>query len=170
MVEMCPSQEHVYDYYIDEHGDWFCEGNPVTDSQLFRLLSRSLFEREGLYFIRCEGETHPVRVADAPLWIRYVHMQTNSEEQLIRVEIELQDGRREPLSPETLRVARDNALYCLATQRRLRARFGKVAYYELTRYVEMKDDGKHFFIVIDSRHYDIRPDSDGQGCAIGTLR
>ena len=29
-------QRHSYDYYIDEHGDWFCQGNPVLDPQLFR--------------------------------------------------------------------------------------------------------------------------------------
>lgn len=149
-------QKHLYDYYIDEHGNWFCEGNPVTDSQLFRMLSRSLFEKVGKYFLRCEGEVHPVRVADAPLWVRYIHVRTDSGENPISVEIELQDGRLEPLQPETLSLAGDDALYCLATHRRLKARFGKIAYYELARYIQMDESHGEFYLVIAGRRYDIR--------------
>jgi uncharacterized protein len=151
-------QRHSYDYYIDEHGDWICEGNPVLEPQLFRLLSRSLFEREGRYFIRCEGEIHPVRVADAPLRIRYVHLHTGPQDELMRVEIELHDGRREDLAAATLSSARNHALYCSATDRRLKARFGKIAYYELARYLRMAADGSSFFFIIAGQRYDIRPE------------
>ena len=150
-------QQHLYDYYIDEQGSWFCESNPVTDPQLFRLLSRSLFLRNGRYFVRCEGEVHPVRVADAPLWVRYVHLRTDADGNLAAAEIELQDGRREPLPASTLTVARDEALYCEATQRRLKARFGKVAYYELTRYLHLDEETGAFFFVIDGNRYDVKP-------------
>jgi len=152
-------QKHIYDYAIDEQGNWFCEGNPVTDHNLFQMLSRSLFEKDGGYFIRCEGEIHPVRVADAPVWIRYVHVQTDSAGNPASVDVELQDGRRELLAAETLTVGRKHGLYCLATHRRLRARFGKVAYYELTRYLQMEENGTQFFLIIDGRRYDIA------GCA-----
>jgi uncharacterized protein len=151
--------EHVYDYFIDEHGNWFCEGNPVADLQLFRLLSRSLFAREGHYFLQCEGEVHPVRVADAPLWIRYVHLQTDAQGNLLGVDIELQDGRREVLAAATLSVADHQALYCLATRRRLRTRFGKIAYYELTHHLQMEENSGRFFFVIGGRRYDIHSES-----------
>lgn len=149
-----PSQQHLYDYYIDEHGRWFCEGNPVTDVRLFRSLSRSLFEDNGKYFLRCEGEIHPVRCADAPLWIRYVNIARDAAGKMAQVEIELEDGRRESLAADTLTVVDDNALYCLATHRRLKARFGKIAYYELTQYLETEDD--RFYFVIGGRRRDIR--------------
>lgn len=149
-------QKHVYDYFVDEQGNWFCEGNQVTDRQLFRLLSRSLFQRDGRYFIRCEGEVHPVRVADAPLWIRYVHVKTDTAGNLITVETELHDGRRHSLEAETLHVAGDQALYCLTTPRRLLARFGKVAYYELARYLQMDEDSERFYLTINGRCYEIR--------------
>lgn len=147
-------QRHVYDYFIDEHGKWFCEGNPVEDPELFRLLSRSLFEKDGGYFIKCEGEVHPVRTADAPLWVRYIHPRTTADGMHQEVEIELEDGRREPLDPETLRVRGERALYCRATRKRLLARFGKVAYYELARYIDLDQDG--FYIVLGGRRYPIR--------------
>ncbi len=153
---MPPKQTHIYDYYIDERGDWLCEGNPVTDPDLFRLLSRSLFQDKSGYFVRCEGEVHPVRVSDAPLWIRYIHAQQSCDGKLLGVEIELQDGRREPLAPETLTISNNDALYCLATARRMKARFGKVAYYELTRHVEMEENEEKFHLSIDGRRYDIQ--------------
>ncbi len=147
-------QRHVYDYFIDEQGKWFCEGNPVEEPELFRLLSRSLFEKDGGYFVKCEGEVHPVRTADAPLWVRYIHARTTADGTLHEVEIELEDGRREPLNPETLRVCGDRALYCRATRKRLLARFGKVAYYELARHIQLDRDG--FYIVFGGRRHPIR--------------
>ena len=148
-------KKHVYDYFVDEHGSWFCEGNPVSDPQLFRILSRSLFQKEGRYFVLCEGEVHPVRVADAPLWVRYVHVREDLQGNPAGVEIELQDGRREPLSAETLTVADNRALYCTATNRGLKARFGKAAYYELTRYLQCDDEANTYYFVIQGTRYDI---------------
>jgi len=159
---MHPSaQKHIYDYFIDDQGNWFCEGNPVTDPQLFRLLSRSLYQQDGRYYVRCEGEINPVRVAAFPLWIRYVHVETDAGGNLTAVDIELQDGRREALAPHTLRTASDEALYCRATHRRLKARFAKVAYYELTRYLQMDAESSRFYFVIDGRRYDVLPDAEG---------
>lgn len=153
-------QKHTYDYRVDAQGNWFCEGNPVTDQQLFRILSRSLYVQEGRYFIRCEGEVHLVRVADAPLWIRYVHLEKDRQGRLIRVEVELEDGRREPLAADTLTAANNQALYCLATRRRLKARFGKVAYYELTQHLQTDDEGSNFYFIIGGRSYYIGPEEE----------
>lgn len=155
-MRISPKQQHIYDYCIDEQGKWICEGNPVDDPDLFRLLSRSLFEERGRYFIRCEGEIHPVKVADAPLWVRYVHVECDPQGNLRHVEIELHDGRREPLAAETLTVEKGEALYCLATHRGLRTRFGKVAYYELTKYLNMEEDSGRFFFAISGRRYFVR--------------
>jgi uncharacterized protein len=151
-------QKHRYDYYIDSHGDWFCEGNRVADQQLLRVLSRSLYTEGAGFFIRCEGEVHPVRVADAPLWIRYVHLKKDEQGELIRIEIELTDGRRENLDGKTLSIADEQALYCLATHRRLKARFGKVAYYELAQHVQTDDEGSSFYLVINGRRYHVQSD------------
>jgi hypothetical protein len=150
-------QTHVYDYCIDEHGDWFCEGNPVTDPVLFRVLSRSLFQQGEIYFIRCEGEIHPVRVIDAPLWIRYIHVQRDALDQVKKVDVELRDGRKEPLAAESLTASGNEAVYCLATRRRLKARFAKAAYYELAQYIEMEDD--QFYLVIAGNRYYIHSDN-----------
>lgn len=148
-------QRHSYDYWIDGQGQWVCEGNAVTDPQLFRLLSRSLFAADGGYFVRCEGEVHPVRIADAPLWVRYVHVTADAGEELTAVDIELEDGRREPLDAATLWTVGESALYCLSTPRRLKTRLGKVAYYELTRYLQI-DGAGCFYFTIAGKRYNLR--------------
>jgi len=156
-----PGQAHVYDYRIDEHGDWSCEGNPVVDPQLFGMLSRSLIEEEGRYFVRCEGEVHPVRVSDAPLWVRYVYVDEDPRGDPARVILELRDGRRELLKPETLRIVGDHALYCRTTSRRLRTRFGKTAYYELARHIRADEVSQRFYLCVGGRRYDIFPEPPG---------
>lgn len=160
-----PHQQHLYHYAVNAHGQWSCEGNPVTDPELFRFLSRCLDEKNGRYFIRCEGEVHPVQVEDAPLWVHCVHVEADSNGDLKRVEIELADGRREPLKAETLTVAQGEALYCRATPRGLKARFGKLAYYELTRYLQMDPDEETFYFLIAGCRFDIREDTPNGAAA-----
>ncbi|MBC7358907.1 MAG: DUF1285 domain-containing protein [Desulfacinum sp.] len=149
-------QRHLYDYFIDEHGRWFCEGNPVEDRDLFRLLSRSLFERDGRYFVRCEGEVHPVRVADAPLWVRYVFVEKTETGSIRRIRILLEDGREEPLRPETLMIRGDSALYCRATRKGLPARFAKTAYYELAAHLDWDEAADVYSLTVGGRVHPIR--------------
>ncbi|MEJ5347709.1 MAG: hypothetical protein WHS46_03350 [Desulfosoma sp.] len=148
-----PQQKHVYDYFIDAHGNWFCEGNPVTDPELFRMLSRSLFERDGRYYVRCEGEVHPVRVADAPLWVRYVFLDEDTDGNIQAVHIQLEDGRREALRPETLSVRAESALYCLATRKNLLARFAKPAYYELASRLVYDSQSQKYVLQVAGQSY-----------------
>ncbi len=148
-----PQQKHVYDYFIDAHGNWFCEGNPVTDPDLFRMLSRSLFEKDGRYYVRCEGEVHSVRVADAPLWVRYVFLDEDVNGNIQAVHIQLEDGRREALRPETLSVKAESALYCLATRKNLLARFAKPAYYELASRLIYDSQSQKYVLHVAGRSY-----------------
>ena len=74
------------------------------------------------------------------------------------MEIELHDGRREDLAAATLTTPQNQTLYCRATRRRLKARFGKIAYYEMTQHLQMASDGRSFFFMIGGKRYDIRPE------------
>ncbi len=153
-------QRHVYDYFIDEQGRWFCEGNPVEDAALFRMLSRSLFHRDGRYYVRCEGEVHPVRVADAPLWVRYVFIEEDASGAIRNVRIRLEDGREENLRPETLEIRNDSALYCRATRKGFPARLGKVAYYELAHRIVWDSERDQYFLTVNGSRHTIRRRSD----------
>jgi hypothetical protein len=148
-------QKHVYHYVIDKNGDWFCEGNPVLDRELLKILSASLFEREGRYYIRCEGEVHPVDVEDAPLWIKYVYISKNAEGEIEAIDIELTDGRKETLRPETLWLEAESSLYCLATRKNLKARFGKIAYYEIANHISWDESAQCYYITIKGQAFPI---------------
>lgn len=149
------TQKHIYRYVIDGHGNWFCEGNPVTDKDLLKILSASIFEKEGRYYIRCEGEIHPVEVEDAPLWVKYLHIRRNQKGEIEAIDIELTDGRLEPLRPETMWIEGESGLYCLATRKNLKTRFGKIAYYELANNLTCQEEvytlsikGRNFIIPV----------------------
>ncbi|MEJ5301121.1 MAG: hypothetical protein WHS38_09060 [Thermodesulforhabdaceae bacterium] len=148
-----PGQKHIYHYVIDDKGDWFCEGNPVLDRDLLKILSISLFEKEGRYYIRCEGEVHPVEVKDAPLWIKYIHISKNDKGEVEAIEIELTDGRREHLRPETLWLEADSSLYCLATRKNLKARFGKIAYYEIANHISYDEETGNYRITVKEQDF-----------------
>jgi hypothetical protein len=147
------TQSHRYTYHIDELGNWFCENLPVVVPELAAVLSRSVFEKDGRYFISCEGEIHAVAVADAPMVVRYVHPRVGEDLALESVEIELLDGRREVLDAESLEISPDNILYCRATGGGLRARFSKSAYYELMEYLATEGELERFYLVINGRRY-----------------
>jgi hypothetical protein len=154
MKEKPEQAPHLYHYLIDDVGNWYCEGQPVTDRDVFSMLSRSLHKTEaGGYVIRCQGEEHPVEVLDAPLFVHCVHLETNPSEALNRVTIELADGRREPLNPETLVSPDNRSLYCLATPHRLKAKLGKLAYYELTRHLQWDESTEDFYFVIGAGRF-----------------
>lgn len=150
------TRKRRYEYYIDEEGSWFCEGQPVQDRELLVLLSRSLVERGGRYLVACEGEVHPVTVVDAPLVVRHVHREVGPGGELKRVEIELVDGRREALQAGSLEISSEHILYCRATPRGLRTRFSRPAYYELMRHLEMEGDFERFYLVIQGKRHFIR--------------
>jgi len=150
----------VYDYRIDEQGAWFCQGNPVTDQDLHRLLSRSLFRDEGGYFIRCQGEVHPVAVADAPLLIAALESSPDGNGGLAEARIRLSDGRVLRLDGPLL-VSAQNVLYARLGRRKLLARFARQPFYELTRYLER--DGRGYFVRVGGRRLDIEDRDEGQG-------
>jgi hypothetical protein len=148
-------ENYRYQYFIDEEGSWFCDGQQVEDRELAAFLSRCLVERGGGYLVVCEGEIHPVTVADAPLVVRHVHRRIGAGGGLERVEIELTDGRREMLDGKTLEISSQHILYCRATPQGLLARFCRPAYYELMRHLEMEGEFERFYVTIDGRRYAI---------------
>jgi hypothetical protein len=149
-------ENYRYQYFIDEEGNWFCDGQPVEDRELAAFLSRCLVERGSDYLVACEGEIHPVTVADAPLVVRHVHRRVSAGGALERVEIELMDGRREMLDGNTLEISPQHILYCRATPQGLRARFCRPAYYELMRHLEMEGEFERFYVTIGGRRYVIK--------------
>lgn len=155
-------QKHLYDYRIDAQGRWFCQSSPVTDPDLLRLLGRGLYKTEEGYKVCCQGEVHPVIVADAPYLVSDLNLELNPAGGLGAVELVLSDGRAFPLS-DTLSASAENILYArlgAGVRSPMKARFARRPFFELMRFLE-KEGGDYFIQVAGRRFYVSR----GKGAA-----
>jgi hypothetical protein len=144
-------QKHTYAYRIDCQGGWTCEGKAVVDQELFSLLSRSLVrDEQGCFWVRCQGEVHPVEVADAPLTAVGLKLRTGPRGRLKKVRLVLADGR-EPELKGNLTVSVDNVLYLEPDKPGLKIRLARQPFYELMRYLE--EDGKGYYLQVDQVRY-----------------
>lgn len=131
-------QLHIYNYFIDSKGTWFCEGNQILDPDLLKALSRSLRFDGRTHWVRCQGETHPVEVADTPLIVTGLELKAEGMS-LLRAEMTLNDGRTAWLAPP-LWVGADNALYTTLLPSKLKARFNRRTFYQLTAFLQSRGD------------------------------
>ncbi len=143
--------KRLYDYRITARGEWLCEGNPIQDPDLLRLLSCSLTgDRNGRFWVKCQGETHPVRVEDAPLLVERLEPETDDRGRLQGVVIVLADKRVFALD-DTLRLSPSNRLYLTIRKINLEALPARGPFYELTRYLEQ--DRRGYYIPVAGKHY-----------------
>ena len=142
-----------YQYFIDGEGDWWCDGWPVDDLELRDALSSQLYHRDGQLLVCCEDEEHPGVFQVAPLFVQDVDCQLDADGGLSRVEIVLQDGRREMLRAETLGVDGTHRLFCLAGEARLQALFFRPAFYRLMDHLHA--EGARHFLTIAGERFEI---------------
>ena len=155
-------QKRLYDFRIDAQGRWFCQGNPVIDPDLLCLLGRGLYKTEEGYKVRCQGEVHPVIVADAPYLVSDLNLELDPAGKLAAVELVLNDGRAFPLS-DALSVSAENVLYVrlgAGPGSLMEARFARRPFFELMRFLE-KEGGKYFIRVAGRCFY--LPRGEGAG-------
>jgi hypothetical protein len=133
--------------FLDKEGRWFHEGVEITHARTLELFSRSICaDAGGGYRLQIGREWARIQVEDTPLVVREATFQGE------RVELGLNDRSREFLDPASLRVGRENVLYCRVKGGRFPARFLRPAYYQLASRLEQDEDG--YFLQVDGgRHY-----------------
>ena len=139
--------DHQGTIFLDKEGRWFHDGVEITHLRTVELFSRSVCpDPAGGYRLQIGREWARIEVEDTPLMVREVAFRGE------RVELGLNDHSREFLDPATLRVGRENVLYCRVKTGRFPARFLRPAYYQLTSRIEQDQDG--YFLQVDGRkHY-----------------
>jgi hypothetical protein len=149
--EMPPTKtpERIYSYTIDREGRLWIEGTELTDSQVLKFFMKNL-ERlpEGKFRVLCMGETNLIEAEDVPYVVQAIHIGKD------KIELIFPGDYREALDPNTLRVGRDNVLYCQIRQGAFTARFNRKPYLELTRLVD-RDRGKKFVLNWQGKKYPI---------------
>lgn len=132
---------------LDREGRWFHDGVLVEHPKIVEAFNRGL-ERdgEGRYVLRFGDDWCFVAVEDAPLQVEAA-TETGGA-----VQLELSNGRAEPLRPETLSL-KDGVLYCVA-ESGLAARFGRSAHFSLGSRLEERPGG--YVLVLGGREWPLR--------------
>ena len=132
-------------------GHWYSDDERIDNPRIALLFSKSLKRNpDGSYFLQVAEERAAITVEDTPYVVRTIE---DGHDGLIVV---TNDDAREPLDPTTLAVGRNHVLYCRVKGGEFPARFLRSAYYHLSGYFTVEDDGG-FSLLIDGRRYPIKP-------------
>ncbi len=143
--------------HIDKEGAWFYEGNEITRRDILEHFMASLRRTEnGGYIIQVGANSCPVDVMDTPfvvVRVDRVRSQSSGAEEIL-LSIRNVSGF-EALNPETLRVGKDNVMYCEVFNRAFPARFSRPAYYQLAEWIMEDPDTGQFYLELNGKRYPI---------------
>ena len=141
--------------HIDKEGCWTHKGAEMIRRDLIQLFYRNMeLGSEGQYIINWQGTQCYVDVEDTAFVVTRVLFEEKTRNGKPKFVLNLSDGTRENLLPETLCTGNDNVLYCRIKNNTFPARFLRPAYYQLAEYVE--EENGVYFIPLDGRKYPIK--------------
>lgn len=121
---------------IDRDGLWYHEDQEVTHEGILATLREGLLRDDAGHYLQIGPARVPVEVDDAPFVV------IRAEDDGDGLAVTLNDGSREPLSPETLRLGPGEVPYASVKVGRFQARFNRAAAYQLLqRLVDDADSG-----------------------------
>jgi hypothetical protein len=132
---------------VDTDGKFWHKGAEIFRENILEIFFDNVtLDEKGRYVIVWQGKPCYVDVADT-FFVVWRAEQDDSG----RIIITLNDGRSEPLSPDTLKMGDDNVIYCRVKDGKFPARFARKAYYQLAEKLG-EEDGR-FFIELGGRRY-----------------
>jgi len=134
------SAEYIF---IDGQGQWWYEGNKIIHPEVLALFKSSLTvdESGGGLFIDYKGKRAPVRVEETPFFVHDVIVEKDCDDGLSKIFLELDDGTREGLDPESLRLDARGVLQVRVKEGRFAARCLPAAHFRLAELLVENDDG-----------------------------
>jgi len=133
---------------IDKNGVWFYNGMEMFRKDIVKLFYDHLKRDEsGKYIIELGDDRSVIEVEDAPYVVKAVYKKDKY------IEILLNDSTTEKLDPSSLRVGRENVLYCTVRDEKFEARFSRAAYYQIAEFIEYKNEKNSFYIPLNKRNY-----------------
>lgn len=150
-----------YVIIINKEGEWFYNGAKIIHPKILRIFNDGLTkDKQGVYYLKVEGDCAEVIVEDAPFVVTRVTPAFDGDD-LIGFVGHLSDETVEVLDLATIEINERNIPYCMVKRDeekkrgRLTARFSTTAYYSLANYIEYDEKGDSYFIMVKSRRYDI---------------
>ena len=132
-------------------GAWYHEDEEVTHEGILASLRDALEQDGSGFFIRVGPVRVPVEVEDAPVVV------VRFEASAGGFAVVLNDGSRETLRPETLRLGPGEVPYCRVKDGRFEARFSRAAAYQLLRHVEPDETAGRCWLSAGGRRYVLGP-------------
>jgi hypothetical protein len=132
---------------IDRDGLWYHEDQEVTHEGILATLREGLLHDAEGHYLQIGPVRVPVAVDDAPLVV------IRAEDDGDGLAVILNDGRREPLRLETLRLGPGEVPYATVREGRFRARFSRAAAYQLMQRLEDDPGSGSVALVLGSRRW-----------------
>ena len=134
---------------IDKEGNWYYQGLPIINREIYLHLNRCLKrDPSGKYIILMNGEKCYLEVEDTPYVIQEVSLGSAANHSPLLF-VQLNDGTEEELRVETLRVGKENVLYCKVREAQYDARFLRASYYQLAKFLQY--DGERYYLLVEGK-------------------
>jgi len=150
--------------FIDKDGIWYYRGAEMKRREIVNYFYENLKKDEaGRYLIELPGEDGDrcyVDVEDTAFVVRAVHGRGIHPDNGTGISLHLSDDSVEELDPSTLRVGRDNVLYCSVKKGIFSARFSRASYYHLAQNIEYDDGKNSYYIRLSGQRFYIQDGSN----------
>lgn len=132
-------------------GWWYANDERIENRRINRLFSQHLRRTEdGRYQIVLGRDTAIVEIDDAPYVVTALDGDLDHG-----LRVRLNDTSEEALSPDTLYIGSDNAVYCRVKGHAEVARFTRPAYYQLAAYIQEEPETGGFVLRLNDTAYPI---------------
>lgn len=138
---------------IDGQGQWWYEGNKIVHPKVLALFKSSLTldDSTGEFFVDYKGKQAPVKVEKTPFFVLGIVVEKGTDGELVEIILELDDGTREVLDPESLRLDDSGVLQVKVKDGRFVARCLQAAHFRLAEL--LNEDGGGFSLVVGGKSY-----------------
>lgn len=130
---------------VNEEGELSHDGAPLIHPGILELIYQSVHYEDGIYLLRIGQQSCQLEVADT------FHVVRRAQAEAEGLLLTLNDGSRETLAPQTLRLGDNGVLYCQVRGGAFPARFGRQAYYQAAEHIEERGQG--FALVLNGQEY-----------------
>jgi hypothetical protein len=139
---------------VDENGDWYYEGSRIFRPDILEILYEKLDRLPtGEFTLSDSKGRFLLEVEDTPFVVSRVDLEKDGSG-CERIVIRFKNiPRMEVLDPATLKVGKQNVLYCRVFEGRYAARFSRPAYYQIAGFVREDLSGRGFYLELNGRSY-----------------
>jgi len=139
---------------IDKEGVWYYKGAEMFRKEIVNFFYQNLRQDEtGNYLIELENDRCYLEVEDTAIVVRSVRQALSEKDGKTAFYLLLSDDTVDLLNPATLRIGKENVLYCTVKEDRFEARFLRPAYYQLAGDIEYDEDQDKYFIPLNGERY-----------------